>query len=53
MRMKKLKTIKTLLRRNRMQEAEMQYDVLKRLHEKLTQFVNAVCENTYLSCGIN
>jgi hypothetical protein len=32
-----------------MQEAEIKQDVLKRLHKKLTQFVKALCEITYLS----
>ena len=32
-----------------MQDAEIKQDVLKRLDEKLTQFVKALCEIHYLS----
>jgi ribosome maturation protein Sdo1 len=32
-----------------MQDAKIKQDVLKRLHEKLTQFIKALCEITYLS----
>jgi hypothetical protein len=32
-----------------MKEVEVNYNILKRLHEKLTQFVKALCEIIYLS----